>query len=136
MSAQSDRFPEGVIRAGCEQLGAALKRVPLVGDFSWSGIDFRFWQARFSIRCESPLGWAIVHRLAYALNSSVLELWGRQPFIFKPQGEETMWHAKKKDALFWTIESTEPMLDPKEVADHLDMVLLSKITAEKDWLDY
>jgi hypothetical protein len=28
------------------------------------------------------------------------------------------------------------MLDPKEVADHLEMVLLSKITAENDWLDY
>jgi hypothetical protein len=47
-----------------------------------------------------------------------------------------MWRAKKKDVLFWTIESTEPMLDPKEVADHLEMVLLSKITAENDWLDY
>ncbi|HUG11962.1 MAG TPA: hypothetical protein VMM36_13155 [Opitutaceae bacterium] len=125
-----------MIRDGCERLGAALKRVPLVDDYSWSGTDFRFWSARFAIRCESPLCWAVVRRLAYTLNSCVLELWGRKPFVFKPEGEETMWHAKKNEALYWTIESTEPMLDPKEVADHLEMVLLSKIRAEKDWLDY
>ena len=34
MSAPDDRFPEGVIRSGCEQLGAALKRVPLVDDYA------------------------------------------------------------------------------------------------------
>ena len=136
MNAEPDRFPEGVIRDGCERLEAALKRVPLVEDYSWSGFDFRFWHAHFAIRCEGPLGWAVVRRLAYALNSSVLELWGRQPFVFKPEGEETMWHAKKKEVLYWRIEATEPMLDPKEVADHLEMVLLSKIRAEKDWLNY
>ncbi len=47
-----------------------------------------------------------------------------------------MWHAKKKEVLYWTIESTAPMLDPKEVADHLEMVLLSKIRTDKDWLNY
>ena len=47
-----------------------------------------------------------------------------------------MWHAKRRDAIYWTIESTAPMLDPAEVAKHLDMVLLSKIHEEKDWLEY
>ena len=136
MTTQNERFPEGVIRAGCEKLGAALERVPLVDDVSWSGTDFRFWSVKFAIKCESPLGWAVVRRLAYTLNSSILELWGRQPFVFKPEGEETMWQAKKKESIYWVIESTAPLLDPKEVADHLEMVLLSKIGDAHDWTDY
>ena len=136
MNIQTERFPEGVIRSGCEQLGEALKRVPLVEDYKWSGSDFRFWHVRFGIRCESPLGWAIIRRLAYALNSSVPELWCRQPFIFRPDGEETMWHVKDKGVLYWIIESTEPLLDPKEVAEHLEMVLLSKIKSEADWTEF
>lgn len=132
----TDRFPEGVIKRGCEALGASLKKVPLVEDYSWSGVDFRYWHATFAIRCESPLGWVIIRRLAYALNTSVLELWGRQPFVFKPEGEETMFHAKKKDTIYWTVIATEPMLDPAEVAQHLEMVLLSEIKEEKDWVDF
>ena len=136
MTEAVDRFPEGVIKRGCEALGASLKKAPLVEDYSWSGVDFRYWTARFAIRCESPLGWAVVRRLAYALNTSVLELWGRRPFVFKPEGEESMLDGKDKEVIYWIIESTEPMLDPVEVADHLEMVLLSKIEEEKDWTDF
>jgi hypothetical protein len=131
-----ERFPDGVIRRGCEKLGETLSRVPLVEDFTWSGVQFRFWWARFAVRSDTPLAWGVIRRLAYCLNTSVLELWGRQPFVFKPEGEETMWHAKQRDVIYWTIESTAPMLDPAEVAEHLERVLLSKIREEKDWLEY
>jgi len=136
VSVKPDQFKEGVIREGCEQLGVALKDIPLVANYSWQGTNFRFWSARFSIKCDSPMAWAIVGRLAYALNSSVLEHWGRQPFVFKPQGEETNGCDSKKNQLYWTIESTEPMLDPKEVVAHLEMILLSQIKTEADWVNY
>ncbi len=136
MTKTEERFPDGVIRHGCEQLGRTLAKIPLVEDFSWSGIQFRHWWARFGIRCDTPLAWGVIRRLAYCLNTSVLELWGRQPFILKPEGEETLWNAKRRDVIYWTIESTAPLLDPAEVAGHLERVLLSKIHSERDWLEY
>lgn len=133
---QSDeRFPEGVIRTGCEHLRVALATVPLIGDFSWSGVDFRYWWIRFSIRCDGPLTWGVIRRLAFALNTSVLERWQRQPFVFKPDGDEST-HDIDKEKIYWIIESTEPLLDPTEVADDLRMVLLSRINRDTDWLEY
>lgn len=82
------------------------------------------------------MAWGVIRRLAYCLNTSVLELWGRQPFVFKPEGEETMRHTKRRGTIYWTIESTAPLLDPTEVAEHIDRALLSKIQEEKDWLEY
>ena len=136
MAESDERFPQGVIQNGCERLGATLAKVPLVSDFSWSGIQHRYWWARFAIACDDPLAWGVIRRLAYCLNSSVLELWRAQPFVFKPEGEETLFHARRRDVIYWTIESTVPLLDPAEVADHLEMVLLSEIADEKDWLEY
>jgi hypothetical protein len=136
MNETIDRFPDGVIRRGCELLGVTLKKVPLVEDYKWRGSDFRHLSVSFAIRCENPLGWAVVRRLAYALNSSVLELWGRQPFVFKPEGDETMLQAKKVGVIYWTLESTGTLVDPAEVAQHLELVLLSKIKEEKHWIEY
>ena len=130
-----ERFPEGVIRAGCEALRDALSAVPLIEDFSWSGVDYRYWRVRFAIRCDHPLAWGVVRRLAYALNTSVLERWQRQPFVFKPDGDESM-HGTDPATLYWMIESTEPLLDPAEVADDLRLVLLSQITQKNDWLEF
>jgi hypothetical protein len=134
MRPEVDRFPEGVIRAGCEQIGSMLLRMPLVEDFSWTGSDFRFWSVRFAIRCEAPLAWSVIRRLAYALNTSVPEYWQCRPFVFGPDGDE--WPEGDRNLVYWEIDSIEPLLDPKEVAAHLDAVLLSQIQSEADWLRY
>jgi hypothetical protein len=135
MRPETERFPEGVIREGCEHLRALLSRVPLVEDFSWTASDFRFWSVRFAIRCEGPLAWGVVRRLAYALNTSVPEYWQCRPFVFGPDGDEST-HGSLPGTLYWSIDSVEPLVDPREVGQHLEMVLLSRVNVESDWLEY
>lgn len=131
----ADRFQPGVIREGCEALRAVIARIPLTDDFTWSGVQFRHWYVRFSIRCDNPLSWGVVRRLAYTLNTSVVERWQSQPFVFKPDGEEAL-EEGRGDRLFWMLESVVPLLDPKEVADDLANCRLAGIKSEQDWVDY
>jgi hypothetical protein len=113
-----------------------LAKIPLVEDFAWSSVQSGQWEARFAIRCTPPLVWGVLRRLAFCLNSCVVERRQRQLFIFKPLGEDTVWHAKRLDAIYWSIEPTAPWLDPSEVAEHLERVLLSRIHVEGDWVKY
>lgn len=125
-----------MIRDGCAKIIAALSTIPLVEDLSWSGVDYRFWWVRFGIRCQSPLAWGVIRRLAWALNTSVLERWRREPFVLKPDREETLSEEENKEVIYWVIASTAPLLDPAEVAEDLQMVLLSGIQRESDGTEF
>ena len=130
-----EKFAAGVLREGCEQVISVLRKVPLVGDCTWSGVDFRHWHVRFSIRCDEAIAWNVVRRLAWTLNTSALERWQCQPFVFKPDGVESQ-SDEPSDRTFWILESVVPMLDPKEVAADIEEVLLSKIRSDQDWVEF
>lgn len=124
-----------LVASGCAHLKCSLEKVPLVEDLNWSLAAPGHWRLRFAIRTEPPLAWAVIKRLAYCINSCPPEGRKRNPFVFKPEGEEMRWQGRD-DAVYWHIESTIPLLNPADVAEHLEKFLLSKIHTEKDWLEY
>lgn len=43
------RFPDGVLREGCQKLIAVLSQIPCLAKFDSSGIDFRYWRVSFEL---------------------------------------------------------------------------------------
>jgi hypothetical protein len=107
-----ERFPDGVLRDGRQKLIEQLSAIPCLSNFESSGIDFRFWWVSFELDVSSPIAWVVVRFLGVYLNTLSGEM--QLPTSFKPIPDE--W----PDGPFrWQIESTAPLLDPRDVVHWL-----------------
>jgi hypothetical protein len=121
------RFPDGVLRSGREKVVTLLSQIPCLKNFRSSGVDFRYWWVSFEVDMASPIAWPVIRALGLFLNTMSTEF--MLPTVFKPTPDE--W---PKRPMRWHIESTEPRLDPADVASWLSLKLPQPLSEESSWL--
>jgi hypothetical protein len=102
------RFPDGVLRDGCQKLVALLGQIPCLSKFDSSGVDFRYWSVSFEMNIASPIAWPVVQKLGLFLNTQSVEM--MLPTVFRPTPSE--W---PDEPMRWEIAATTPRLDPADV---------------------
>lgn len=121
------RFPDGVLRDGRQKVIALLSQIPCLSRFNSSGIDFRYWWVSFELDSSSRIGWSVIQRLGWCLNTQSEEM--MLPVVFKPTPGE-----KSSDLMRWEIASTAPRLDPADVASWLSRKLPQPLSDGEAWL--
>jgi hypothetical protein len=121
------RFPDGVLREGCQKVIAVLSQIPCLSRFDSSGVDFRYWWVSFQLDTSSRIAWQVVHRLGWYLNTQATEM--MLPVVFKRTPGE-----RPDDPMRWEIASTAPRLDPADVASWMSERLPQPLSDETAWL--
>lgn len=117
--ADTRRFPDGVIKAGCERIILVLKRIPGLHSFFWTGFAFRHWRVRCKINTSQPHGWDAVRKLGAWINSEASEMMLYASFLPMPS-------LRDSESIDAEICSTEPMWDPGDLASWLETCINKK----------
>jgi hypothetical protein len=123
---EQERLPEGVLNAGRDQLVDFLRQVPSLRNFRRSAVDFRSWWVSFEIDLSLPLAWKVIRALALNLNNHSANMW--LATVFKPIPDK-----RPDQPTCWRIESTDPLLDPAEVVQWLEMKLPTPLNDVDAW---
>lgn len=111
--ADTRRFPDGVIKAECLRVTAALARMPGISKTEWSGFAFRDWALSFQLDTSAPIAWETIRRLGAWINTETEEMGIRASLLPMP-------NLSPDATMRWAIRSTEPMFDPSELGQWLE----------------